>query len=485
MKQPPLRRHSIALRLFGGISGCILLLLVALVLLNSLALKGYYVRQKEKQVSSTFHTVNNVCSSTEALQQTLIYLQDNGTVDMVLWSNRQVLYTTQNTDRVLLPANIEQAPGTYRMTVTEEESMLSGHTGEGQAIRLIGTLDNGWHIHLRTPVAAIEESVAITNQFLLISGGVALVISLLVSLALSRRFTDPIRRLALEADRVARLDFTGRHTIEGQDELAQLGRSIRTMSLALEETIGQLRQANQQLTADIAVKEEQDRTRRAFIANVSHELKTPLALIGTYAEGLREDIAAGGDNRDYYCEVIEDEARKINGLLRRMTMLMQLESGGEQLEREAFEVTELLLGLAEKYRPAMEEKQVRLQLDLTPAVVWADAYLMENVLQNYLSNALNHVTVGGVIRLSVKSVEQRIAVTVYNTGSPIPPPELPRIWDSFYKVDKARTRAYGGSGIGLSVVAAVMKAHGCPYGVENRPDGVAFYVELDPAPATE
>lgn len=471
-RSSPSRLHSIALRLFAVIAGCVLLLLGAVYLLNTLVLKPFYVQEKQDRVSATFTSINRVCGDTAALQNCLIDLQDNGTVTVVLWSGRQLIYSSQNSDRLLLPARVDSAPGQFTMTVTEEENMLSGHTGEGQAIRLIGTLDNGWHIHLRTPVAAIEESVAVTNRFLLYSGGAALVLSLFVSLFLARRFTQPIRRLATEADRVARLDFSGRQPIRGKDELAQLEHSIRTMSIALENTIGQLQD-------DIAQKEQQDRTRRAFIANVSHELKTPLALIGTYAEGLREDIADGGENRAYYCAVIEDEARKVNQLLRRMTMLMQLESGGEQLEPEVFDITELLMGLVEKYRPAMAEKQVRLQLDTQPALVRADPYLMENVLQNYLQNALNHVTAGGVIRLSVTPVENRVRVTVYNTGDHIPTEDLPRIWESFYKVDKARTRAYGGSGIGLSVVAAILKVHGFPYGVENREGGVAFYAEPD------
>lgn len=467
-------RHSIALRLFAGIAGCVAVLLTAVLLLNTLALKDYYLHQRKQQVAATFTRINEVSGEIDLLQSTLIDLRDGDVLEVVLWEGRVLRYSTQNSERLLLPAKVEQAPGHYEMAVTEREDMLSDHKGDEQAIRLIGTLDNGWHVLLRTPVAAIEDSVAITNRFLLISGLAALALCLPISLLLARRFTRPIRRLAAEAERVTRLDFGSRTPIKGQDELADLERSVRTMSIALEETIARLQE-------DIAFKEQQDKTRRAFIANVSHELKTPLALIGTYAEGLREDIADGGENRAYYCGVIEDEARKINRLLERMTTLMQWESGGEPPERETFDVTELLGTLAGKYRPAMEEKQVRLQFDVVPALVSADPYLMENVLQNYLSNALNHVTAGGVIRLTVAPVEERIRVTVYNTGPHIPAEDLPRIWDSFYKVDKARTRAYGGSGIGLSVVAAILKAHGFPYGVENRADGVAFYAELDPA----
>ena len=467
--------HSMTWRLFACIAGCIALLLAVVIALNSLALKPFYMGQKEKQIGSTFDAVNAVCDDQVQLQNALA-AQDDRALTVVLWSGRQILYSSGNTDRVLLPYQVSQPPGTYTVTVSSEEPMLHDAPADAKAIRLIGTLRNGWHIHLRTPVAAIEESVGVTNRFLLVSGGVALLFSLLVSLIASRRFTQPIRRLAAEADRVARLDFSERHQVTGRDEVAQLGQSIRTMSLALEQTIGQLQ-------ADIAQKEEQDRSRRHFIANVSHELKTPLALMSTYAEGLREDVAGGGENRDFYCEVIEDEARKVNQLLRRMTMLMQLESGSEQLETEAFDLNELLTNLAEKNAPAAADKQVTVTLPMgEPVCVQADPYLMEHVLQNYWQNALNHVTPGGDITATVLPLDGgRVRVEIYNSGSHIPAEELPRIWESFHKVDKARTRAYGGSGIGLSVVAAIMKAHGMPYGVENRRDGVAFYIELPTA----
>ena len=232
---------------------------------------------------------------------------------------------------------------------------------------------------------------------------------------------------------------------------------------------------------DVTEQALAQRNRREFTANVSHELKTPLALIGTYAEGLREDIDGGGENRQYYCEVIEDEAHRVTQMLRRMTMLMQLEGGGSQLEICRFNAAELLGNLLERERVRFREKGAAVEWEYPGEVdVYADPFLIENVLTNYLSNALNHVTPGGVVRATVaRPSAQRVRITVFNTGEPIPTEELPRIWESFYKVDKARTRAYGGSGIGLSVVAAIMKAHGMPYGVENTPDGVAFYIELE------
>lgn len=477
-KPAPLVRRSILWKLFAGVAGCIALVLATLLLLNTFALKSYYVRQKQARVSRAFRTVNTVCTDEARLESSLLDLQDNG-ISALIFSGRKALYCTFNADRIRLPGTVAPAPGDYSLSVTAEDAMLGD--SHGQAIVLIGTLDNGWHVYLRSPVAAIEESIAITNRFLLITGIGALVVGFLLMLFVAQQYARPIRELSSLADRVARLDFGGRYTGTQTDEIGALGNSINTMSAALEETITQLKNANAGLTADILQKDEQDKARRAFIANVSHELKTPIALIGTYAEGLREDIADGGQNREYYCSVIEDEAHKITALLRRMTMLMQLEGGGNPLEIERFDIAELIANLLEKNRPLFAQKQVTVTPPESGEVfVYADAYLMENVLTNYLSNALHHVPDGGTVAVGIVPVSDgRVRVSVYNSGSSIPEEDLPRIWESFFKVDKARTRAYGGSGIGLSVVAAVMKAHAMPYGVANTPTGVEFFIELE------
>lgn len=481
MSRPGSRwRHSIVWKLFISVAGCMLFVLATVLLLNTFALKSYYVRQKQTQVSRAFTAVNAACGDTDRLREHLMDLQERGTVTAVLWDDSQVLFTTLNTDRFLIRGDVSIPAGTYVLEVIRGDELMAGDRAQDLAIRLVGTLQNGWHIYLRTPVAAIEDSIAVTNRFLLMSGGVALAVGLLLVLLVSRRYAAPVRALSQQADRVARLDFGGRYTGRQRDELGMLGNSINTMSAALESVITQLKNANLRLTADIRRRTEQDNARRAFISNVSHELKTPMALIAAYAEGLREDIAGGGENKDYYCAVIEDEAHRVTQMLRRLTMLMQLEDGGDP-EIERFDMTELMRNMMERERIRFEKKRVEITLPPPePVWVYADPGLMENVMQNYLSNALNHVPEGGRVegRISALSPE-RVRVSVYNSGSHIPEEELPRVWESFYKVDKARTRAYGGSGIGLSVVAAIMKVHGMPYGAINHPEGVEFYIELE------
>lgn len=468
--------HSIVWRLFGSFAACIAVLLIVILLLNTFALKSYYIQEKQDTIAQTFTEVNEVCRSPLELEDQLTYLKDNTTLSVIIWANRQILYSTQNREAFSLPSSLKLDCGEYEFSSRKMDDPLG-------FITLFGKLDNDCFIMLRTPVAAIEESIGITNRFLLTCGGVTLLLALGLAFWLARSFTVPIRRLSKVAENVARLDFSEPPPIDGKDELSALSRSIHTMSEALESTITDLKNANLQLQSDVEQKTMQTEAHRAFIRNVSHELKTPIALISTYAEGLREDITG---NREDYCAVIEDEAQKMSELIRRMTLLMQLESGSEQLTVERFDITELLVNLMERLKTQFAGNAVTLlPPESTPTFVWADSFLMENVLTNFLTNAFHHVSENGLIEGHIAPVDEgRVRISILNTGKHIPEADLPKIWDSFYKVDKARTRAYGGSGIGLSVVAAIMKAHRMPFGVLNRtsPTGetaVEFYIELE------
>ena len=465
--------HSLLWRLFGCTAGCIAVFLAVLLLLNTFALKPYYIKQKKAHIVSTFDSID-ACETSDALQTELEYLQYNDTVSVVIWADRQILYSTLNQQRYSLPAHPDLPLGSYSFREIEDDN--------GAAIALLGHLSDGAFILLRTPIAAIEESAAVFNRFLLFCGGGGLLLALGLALLLSRSMTVPLRKLSKVAENVAALDFSDSYTGGGKDEIAALGKSIDAMSRALEGTITELKNANLQLQSDIAVKTRQNEAHRAFIANVSHELKTPLALIGTYAESL-PDIE-NEQSRAEYCAVIQDETQRMSDMLRRMTLLMQITSG-EQLTVERFDITELFCNVMQRLTPQFAGQNVSVVPPANGACfVFADSFLIEDVLQNYLTNAFHHVSDGGTVSGTVTpTANGTVRIAVLNTGNPIPEEELPKIWESFYKVDKAHSRTYGGSGIGLSVVAAIMQAHRMPYGVRNctAPDGspaVEFYIEL-------
>ena len=267
---------------------------------------------------------------------------------------------------------------------------------------------------------------------------------------------------------------------DAQDEIGILGNSMNVLSDKLKEAVEELKSANNQLQKDIEEKIQIDEMRQEFIANVSHELKTPIALIQGYAEGLIEGMAEEKESRDYYCEVIMDEANKMNKMVRQLLTLNALESGNDLVFMEHFNLVELIEGVLTATRILIEQKEAVIEFsNLHPVYVWADEFKIEEVVTNYISNALNHLDGKKIICITIEEMTDTVRVAVKNTGKPIPEEDLPNIWTKFYKVDKARTRAYGGSGIGLSIVKAVIDSHHKECGVKNVNDGVEFWFTLD------
>ena len=213
---------------------------------------------------------------------------------------------------------------------------------------------------------------------------------------------------------------------------------------------------------------------------MSHELKTPIALIQGYAEGLKEGISEDAESREYYCEVIMDEASKMNHMVKKLLTLNQLEFGNETVSMERFDITSLIDNYLSSMELLCRQKEIRIQMEEYPAIfVWADEFMVEEIFGNYFMNAMNHVAGSRVIDVKLVKSENNVRVSVFNTGEPIPEESIPYIWDKFYKVDKARTREYGGNGVGLSIVKAIMDSMNQKYGVENYENGVRFWFELE------
>ena len=252
------------------------------------------------------------------------------------------------------------------------------------------------------------------------------------------------------------------------------------MSEQLEKTISELKSANNQLLKDIENKEKIDRMRQEFLNNVSHELKTPIALVQGYAEGLKENISDDPESREFYCDVIMDEAAKMNKLVKNLLTLNQLESGRDEVTMERFDIVSLIRGVLQSMDIMIQQKEAKVNFEASdPVYVWADEFKIEEVVTNYTSNALNHLNGEREIEIRVLPEDDRVRVTVFNTGTPIPEEDIPKLWNKFYKVDKARTREYGGSGIGLSIVKAIMESLHQQYGVQNYDNGVEFWFTLD------
>ena len=340
--------------------------------------------------------------------------------------------------------------------------------------------DNRTMFIMSMPLASIRESVALSNRFTTWVGLSVLVFGSIMMCFVTNRITKPIMKLSALSEEMSKLNFDVAYEDDAEDEVGVLGRSMNSLSHSLKDAIGALQDANKQLQHDIDEKIQIDEMRKEFIANVSHELKTPIALIQGYAEGLCDGMCEDEESRSYYCEVIMDEADKMNQMVKKLLTLNQLESGNETITMERFDVTELIRGVLHSVDILIGQSGITVtECPAEPIYVWADEFMTEEVVTNYLSNAIHYA--GGKKEISIRCREQEknVRIRVFNTGDPIPEEDIDKIWSKFYKVDKARTREYGGSGIGLSIVKAIMDSHNKACGVQNVKDGVEFWFTLD------
>ena len=421
---------------------------------------------------------------TNFLDDTLIYQEILGYLDQL---RNQIILGQENGEGVLW-GDYSALPWTMRETDEWSSLVSKGYfvtqlrdkTSDQKGIYLFGFTDNNYLIAMRLSLESIKANVLISSRFLGYIGLVGILLGSICIFFVSDRFTKPIKQMAVVADKMAGLDFDAKVHTDTGDELEVLGHSMNQLSEKLESTIADLKAANLELQKDIEKKEQIDEMRKEFLSHVSHELKTPLALIQGYAEGLKENITDDEESRDFYCDVISDEARKMNNMVRKLLTLNQIEFGNTQLDMQRFDICQVIQNKIQSSQILLMKNNNQVQFEEKgPVYVWADEFMIEEVFSNYFSNAIHHVFENGRIRIWFERIEHDLRIHVFNEGKQIPEEDLDKLWIKFYKVDKARTREYGGSGIGLSIVAATMNAHGKKFGVENVEGGVDFYFDLD------
>ena len=333
-------------------------------------------------------------------------------------------------------------------------------------------------IYIRLNMENISEIVDTANTFLLYISFLAMFEGIILMTIVSNKFTKPILKLSKIANNMANLNFEETYNEIREDEVGLLGDSMNKLSNNLQETILNLEKANEQLEKDLKEKEKIDKMRKSFVSDVSHELKTPIALIQGYAEGLKYSIA-NNESRDFYCQTIIEESEKMNDLVKKITSLSQIEYCYTKVELEQFDIKEIVENKLHTMQLLLEQNKIKLNTHLYSQLVEMDISLLDEILNNYLSNAINHISGNKILNIYFENYSKdKIKISIFNTGENIPENELENLWIKFYKVDKARTREYGGSGIGLSIVKAILDNVNQEYGVLNKENGVEFWFTL-------
>jgi len=493
MKEKIMKKlKSVQIRLFLSLCVVVCLIIIFLIIVNSFILESFYLYSKINNLEGVYQQINSYTSEVYNIadfQEKLEKISINNNFDILIKTDENItIYSTTKDYMGVLKEFGKLAPFNnkdYYIEKNERYTIKSVQdTGTGiNYILLSGELNNGYSLYIRMPIPSIRESVKISNRFLYTIAIFVIIIGGVVVSYISKRFTKPIQELNNIAKKMSNLDFSYKYKASNQgDEIDQLGKSINSMSTKLETTITQLKATNRELERDIEQKSKLEEMRSTFISDVSHELKTPIALIQGYSEGLLENVNTDEESRRFYAEVILDESNKMDKLVKQLLELMKLENEMRTFDNKEFNIVELEKEILRKADVMIKEKNSEVKFNNQEILnVTADIFYIDQVITNYLTNAIKHVQeVNGEKYISIENEikDDVVRVKVFNTGRQIDEENLDRIWKRFYKADESRNREDGGTGIGLALVRAIMNNYGNDFGVINKENGVEFYFEL-------
>ena len=495
---------SVRAKLFFTLCVVILMLIGFFIIINNAVLEALYYYSKKESTLETYNYINENLSKILEEEKEKYELElekiaiNNNFEILIIGTDNNLVYST-NKNFVEDFGEINEIKYEVKYSIFNKSEIL--YSKENITIRRIkdkkngipyilldGKLDSGDKIYIRLPITPIQDSVNISNRFIYIIGIATIVLGAIAITFITERFTKPIEELNDIANEMSNLNFKRKYRInDSEDEIDELGKSINTLSDKLEETINQLKVNNSELEKDIEEKSKIDEMRKQFISDVSHELKTPIALIQGYAEGLVENVNTDEENRKFYSEVILDEANKMDKLVKRLLELMKLEYEDRKFNDAKFDIVELINEVVKNSKVVLNENNIEVEFkEKQPIYVYADDFYIEQVVTNYFTNAIKNIReINGnkKIRIAIKKGKEigKLRVTVFNTGKNIDQENINRIWTRFYKVDESRNRSKGGTGIGLALVKAIMTKYKSNYGVTNKKDGVEFYFEIPEA----
>lgn len=513
-------KSTIRSKLFLLTYGIILGFIVALIILNNTFLRSYYINNRENSLVEAFGEIKNVSIDDSDLHGKILEIESRYNLSVQILLQKQEIPTDIQIDEFIDYPDLYQRLYGNEFTISKEilsKIIIDYNLSEsrnmelnfGRAVKIddydayfmdlnsevinfhenfqmLGLFvatenDSGPYLFYIASItfSSIQDSIRIFNSFTILIGFIFMIIAGMMMYFLSYRFTNPILEINRVADEISKLDFSHKVTITSDDEIGDLGYSINKMSSQLEIAIKELQLSNDKLAKEILYKNKIDQMRKEFVANASHELKTPLSLIMGYGEALKLS-GLDEETKKEYLDIIIDEANKMNNLVHELLNMSQIESGKKEFKYQEFPVRNLLEETSKLFALVFKDKGIQLKLEIEDAIINSDYDQLQSVLCNFISNAVNHIDFEKVITVKSTVIDEKsLLISVHNTGKEIPEMEMKNIWESFYKVDKAHTRAYGGQGLGLAIVKTILETMGYDYGVRNLNNGVEFFVKIE------
>jgi len=458
----------------------LMLFLSSVIMVNTFYLDEYYVYKTKGLLESEFETLKELNYKGKELYDYLNRQNsDTGYKYFVFNDIYDVEYVSSPEFEV---GRRETLPQAEKDLIEHNKSMIDdgdiyydvvGPNKEGKSqIQFIGRIDLKTYLLITQPIEQVQKNAEIANEFLLYIGLLFLVLSVCLSFLLSKKMVKPIINITEVTKKIAQLEFTERYEGNSKDEIGKLGQNINNISEKLNDTILDLRESNNQLEKEMTLQ-------KRFIASVSHEFKTPVGLIRGYAETLNKGIIDDIDEQNEVTEIIISESDRLSILVNDIVMLMHMDSGTFKMRKVPLDLIEIIEETVNRFKIQINKASVHLEIEKDETIEFiGDKMRLMQVLDNLIANALIHIHPNSSLRILAKAFETCIRIEVENEGDHIPNEHLIRLFEPLYRVENSRSREKGGSGLGLSIVKAIVTNHNGCCGVENTVKGVMFWVEL-------
>ncbi len=476
MKRPTSIRHELVLF-------CVAIVLISMIcqiVFNLFFARSLAIYQKEQEIETLYDTiVESYTDDPQELYYLLYQSESEGNISIHIMDEDGLIYTSVPYDRdgkIYSMFNQFELADHNRIPQSSPPTAMTDQT----VVQLEESFYYGSEIRtviIQSSVVAIESSVGLFTFSSIIVSFLVLLVTVIGVWLFSRRFTKPIENIERVAKNVANYQFDQMaDTNVHPQELCSLASSINTMSTRLHSLVDQLETDNASLSSKVEYQEKMEQMRRQFIANISHEMKTPLSMLMMYSESLKEDVP--GIDKGYYYDTIIQEAAGLNAMVAQLLDISSIENGLIQLDPVPLDFSQFISDILDKMAPLLAP--YRIQQTIAPDLqISGDPKYLTQAVNNYLTNAIAHTEEGKTIAIQLQAKDGQATLSVTNCGDPIPVDDLPYIWDSFYRGDKSRTTTNQKRvGLGLYIVKTCIQAHGGTVSADNGDGTVTFGFSL-------
>lgn len=465
---------------------CVFLLAITgiSILLYTIFMPVYYEYVKDKQIIQAYSDIGEIdLAELEEKDYVMFANYENENLSFYIADeDMNPVYVTKNSDseKHAITRNIVRKLDAFSRK--PEIIRSSGKLLETAKYRgIMNQSEKDYYIVIKD-IAAGRKSITMAEIFYLSMFVLMMIPGSIFMIFFWKQRLKSLEQLISVSEQITDGNFSVQVQEKGRyEEFNQLSACINEMSRRLQEQTGRLEENKKQMLHHNVRQDQMEKRRKDLIANISHELKTPLAVISSQAEMLEYTQ----DEREYYIASIQEEVTKMSDMVSRLLDHSILEHQMENMIQKKFDMKEVIDYIIGKYEGMIKKKRIHMESFLSEkCYVEGDREYIEQIVSNYMSNALEHTEIGGNIRLTLKNQDHTVRVSVYNEGSPIPKEDMEHIWSGFYrnrKEPRYEKNGFAHAGLGLYIAQSVVTMHNGNYGVDNLASGVEFWFTLPEA----